>query len=373
MEHPVTLTKENNDQIDRDASGPRWERVRIVAAKPIRLWLMLFTLGSALWVFIHNFSLIFEVLAMLFGALLLMLGLEPGVQRMEKWHIPRSPGVLLLYLLLLAIVLGIGELMLPLFNAEIATLQSQGPALWNSISSSLASTPLIGQLIPSAGDAATVVSQRLSTVVQAVLGTVGSVGNASLDIGIVFVLAYFFVVSKESFLEHLPEWIPSTRSAEMRRISLRVLEGLGRWVRVQPLKILFYAVGFSSGLAILRVPFALAIGLVGGILSIVPILGEFVAALLSVLSALTVTPILALWALLVIVGLTEVQIHLISPVLFGRALQLHPAIVLMATVFGFKAGGLLGLLYSIPFAVVAMVFLDEVRPLWMGKGEAVDT
>ncbi len=373
MADSKTLTEEKKGQTGGDASDSRWERLRVVAGRPVRLWLMLFTLGLALWIVIHNISLIFEILAMLFGALLITLGLEPAVQRMEKWHIPRSPGVILLYLLLLAVVLGIGELMLPLFNAELASLQSQGPALWNSISSTLASTPLVGQLIPTAGDAANVVTQRLTTVVQAVLGTVGSLGNASLDIGIVFVLAYFFVVSKASFLERLPEWIPSGRSTEMRRISLRVLEGLGRWVRVQPLKILFYAVGFSAGLALLRVPFALAIGLVGGLLSIVPILGEFVAALLSVLSALTITPILALWALLVIVGLTEVQIHLISPVLFGHALALHPAIVLMATVIGFKAGGLVGLLYSIPFAVVMMVLLDEIRPLWVGKGEAIDS
>ncbi len=373
MEHSIALSEEKNDRIGVDASSPRSERIQVVAGKPARLWLMLFTLGLALWVVIHNFSLFFEILAMLFGALLLMLGLEPVVRRMEKWHIPRPPGVILLYLLLLAIVLGIGELMLPLFNAELSTLQSQGPALWNSISSTLASTPLVGQLIPTAGDAANAFTQRLSAVIQAILGTVSSLGNASLDVGIVFILAYFFVVSKASFLERLPDWIPSGSSAEMRRIGRRVFEGLGRWVRAQPLVMLYFAFGFSIGLALLHVPFALAIGLVGGALSIVPILGEIVAALLSVLSALTVDPILALWALLVIVALTEVEIHLIAPALFGHALELHPAVVLMAMFIGLKAGGLVGLLYSIPIAVVAMVLLDEFRQLWVSERGGNDT
>ena len=56
--------------------------------------------------------------------------------------------------------------------------------------------------------------------------------------------------------------------------------------------------------------------------------------------------------------------------MFGRTLRLHPALVLMAMLIGTKAGGLIGLLYSVPLAVVLMVLLDELRERWMRDVDA---
>jgi predicted PurR-regulated permease PerM len=342
----------------------RGKGVREILAKgmPAPLWLGLLALGLSLWILIQNLGLIFEVVGLLFGALLLALGLEPLTGRLEHRGIPRSLSVILFYLFLLFVILGIGELLLPLFNAELSTLQSQGPALWDSLSSYLSSTPLIRQLVPSTSDAAGVISNRFDTLLQAVFGTVGSLGNAGLDIGVVFILAYFFVTSKDSLIAKLPGWIPGGDDRDVLRITGRVLEGLGRWVRAQPLVMLYFAAGFSLSLTLLKVPFALAIGLVGGLLSLVPLLGAVVGALLGVLSALTVKPLLALWVLLIFTALTELEIHLLAPAVFGRALRLHPAVVLMAMFIGTKVSGLIGLLYSVPIAVVGMVLLDELRP-----------
>jgi predicted PurR-regulated permease PerM len=283
---------------------------------------------------------------------------------------PRSLGVILFYLLLLLLILGIGELLLPLFNAELSTMQSQGPALWDSLSSYLSSTPLIRQLIPSTSDATSVLSKRFDTLLQAFFGTVGSLGNAGLDIGVVFILGYFLVVSGDGWIAQVSQWMPAKGSHNTQRIVRRALEGLGRWVRAQPLVMLYFAASFSLSLTLLKVPFALAIGLVSGLFSLVPLLGAVVGAVLGVLSALTVKPILAFWVLLIFAALSELEIHLLAPAIFGRALRLHPAIVLMAMFIGTKLGGLIGLLYSVPIAVVVMVVLDELRnPQVPSEGE----
>jgi predicted PurR-regulated permease PerM len=269
--------------------------------------------------------------------------------------------VILLYLVLLGFLLGVSSLLLPLFNAELSTLQSQGPALWKSISSTLTSAPLIGQLIPSTSDASGVISQRFDTLLQGIVAAVGSVGSAGLDVGVVFLLAYFMVVSRDELLAEIQRWIPPSRQAHLQGVGVRVLNGLGDWVRAQPLVMLYFAVGFSVSLSLLHVPFALAIGLVGGLLSVVPFFGAIIAALLGVLSALTVKPVLAIWVLGIITMWTELEVHLIAPALYGRAFRIHPAIVLLVMFVGTKVGGLVGLLFSVPIAVVGMIFLDEIR------------
>jgi len=337
----------------------------------VRTWLMLFSLGLALWFVIHNVPIIVEILGLLFGALLIGLALEPLVRRMSAW-IPRSLSVILLYLILIGVFLGMGELLVPFFNAELSTLQSQGPALWTTVSTTLSNTPLIGQLIPSSSNAASALAQRTDTLVQAIVGAVSGVGNAGLDIGVVFIMAYFGVVSQDEFAGALARWVPRSAHADVSRLIGRVLDGLGRWVRAQPLVVLYFTFGFSVTLALLGVPFALAIGLVGGFLSIIPFVGGLVAILLGVLSALAVKPVLALWVVLIFAALIELEGHLIAPAIFGRALQLHPALVLMAMLIGTKTGGLIGLLYSIPLAVILMVLLDELRGRWMNEGADQD-
>jgi predicted PurR-regulated permease PerM len=337
----------------------------------VRTWLMLFSLGLALWFVIHNVPIIVEFLGLLFGALLIGLALEPLVRRMSAW-IPRSLSVILLYLILIGVFLGMGELLVPFFNAELSTLQSQGPALWTTVSTTLSNTPLIGQLIPSSSNAASALAQRTDTLVQAIVGAVSGVGNAGLDIGVVFIMAYFGVVSQDEFAGALARWVPRSAHADVSRLIGRVLDGLGRWVRAQPLVVLYFTFGFSVTLALLGVPFALAIGLVGGFLSIIPFVGGLVAILLGVLSALAVKPVLALWVVLIFAVLIELEGHLIAPAIFGRALQLHPALVLMAMLIGTKTGGLIGLLYSIPLAVILMVLLDELRGRWMNEGADQD-
>jgi predicted PurR-regulated permease PerM len=327
---------------------------------------MFFSLGLAIWFGIANITLIVETFSLLFGALLIGLALEPLVRRVSRW-IPRSLSVLLLYLILIAILSGLGRLLVPFINEELATLQSQGPTLWNDISTTLSNTPLIGQLIPSSSSAASTLAQRTDTLVQAIVGTVSGIGNAGLDIGVVFIMAYFGVVSKEEFTGALDRWVPQAAHDDLTRILARVLDGLGRWVRAQPLIVLYFAFGFSVILALLGVPFALAIGLVGGVLSIIPFVGGFIAIILGVLSALTVKPILALWVTLAFAAWIELEGHLIAPAIFGRALRLHPALVLMAMLIGTRTGGLIGLLYSIPLVVVLMVLLDELRSRWMGE------
>jgi predicted PurR-regulated permease PerM len=337
-----------------------------------RTWLMLFTLGLAIWGVIASMALIVETFSLLFGALLIGLALEPLVGRVSRW-IPRSVSVLLLYLILIGILSGLGRLLMPFINEELSTLQSQGPALWNDISTTLSNTPLIGQLLPSSSSVASTLAQRTDTLVQAIVGTVSGVGNAGLDIGVVFILAYFGVVSKDEFAGALDRWIPPAAQDDLKRVLGEVLDGLGRWVRAQPLVVLYFAFGFSVILALLGVPFALAIGLVGGVLSIIPFVGGFIAIILGVLSALTVAPILALWVTLAFAAWIELEGHLIAPAIFGRALSLHPAVVLMAMLIGTKAGGLIGLLYSIPLTVVLMVLLDELRSRWMGEAAAETT
>jgi len=136
---------------------------------------------------------------------------------------------------------------------------------------------------------------------------------------------------------------------------------LSRWVWAQAAIALYFALIFSAGLALLGVPFALTIGLVGGVLEIVPYLGGITATLLAITSALTVSPWLALWVVVLYVVVVEIEAHIVAPALYGRVVGLHPALILVALVTGAKAKGILGIFFAVPILVVLTALLEELR------------
>jgi predicted PurR-regulated permease PerM len=97
----------------------------------------------------------------------------------------------------------------------------------------------------------------------------------------------------------------------------------------------------------------------GAVLEIVPYLGS-AAIVLAAFSALTVHPILVVWVLLFYAATVEIKGHFIEPALYGRAMGLHPGIVLIALVIGLKAGGVIGVLFAVPVTVVLTVILNQV-------------
>jgi len=109
------------------------------------------------------------------------------------------------------------------------------------------------------------------------------------------------------------------------------------------------------------VPFAFTIGLVGGVLEIVPYLGGITATVLAITSALTVSPWLALWVVLLYAVVVEIEAHIVAPALYGRVVGLHPALILIALVIGAKAKGIFGIFFAVPILVVLTALLDEVR------------
>jgi predicted PurR-regulated permease PerM len=120
---------------------------------------------------------------------------------------------------------------------------------------------------------------------------------------------------------------------------------------------------FSIGLSLLNVPFAITIGVVGGVLELVPYLGGTIAVMLAVLSALTVDPVLVIWVILFHIVVVEIEAHIVAPSVYGRVTGLHPAGVLIALLIGAKAMGLVGVLFAVPAAVVLLAVMQEIRSL----------
>jgi predicted PurR-regulated permease PerM len=218
-------------------------------------------------------------------------------------------------------------------------------------------------LIPSTDTLSQSLISDLYTLAPTFLNTVAGVGETVLNFLIVLVLA-FFLASDTTIGPRLAQnLIPQRYQPQLLLVAGRLRDRLGRWIWAQLAVASYFALTFGIGLTVLGVPFALTIALVSGVLEVMPYVGGTVAVILGTLSALTVNPWLAVWVILLWLVVVEVKGHIIEPAFYGRAIQIHPAVVLVALVIGVKAKGVMGVFFAIPVAVVLLTLIEEIQSL----------
>jgi predicted PurR-regulated permease PerM len=326
-------------------------------------WISLLLLGLVLWFAITSTSLILELAAVLFGAVLVTLGLHPLVSYLARKRIPRGLGVMIAYILILGVFALLGDLLVPVFSTEINLLQANGPELAKTVSDYLSNTPLLSHLLPSADGLVQMLTQRIDTLFQALFTALAGIGGLAVDIIIVLILAYFITTDPDAGNRIIRTWFPVYLQDRMRLVAEKVRVRLTRWIAAQFIFILYFSLLFSITLALFKIPFALAIGILGGLLGVIPYIGGMIATVLAVLIALTVKPILALWVFLIFGTISQIQAHILAPAIYGKATEINPAVALVALLIGAKSGGFIGVLFAIPVAVVLTAILSEVMTI----------
>ena len=323
-------------------------------------WLALLGLGVALWLTTTYFGLILEISAVLFGAYLLSLAIRPLADKFEHWHLSRAITVSLVYVALLGVGALMALLLVPVVRSEIASLRQDAPILAQQISDQLAATPLAAS-IPSLNTAVQALSSRLGTVVMDAASTAVSIANLLLDLLVLLILAYFLAVERTGGLGWMERWVPHTWRTQVTQMEENIVTRLSRWVWAQAGIALYFALTSTIALFLLDIPYALTIGVVGGVLEVVPYLGGLIAATLAILSALTINVWLALAVLLLYIALATVESHIVAPFLYGRAIGLRSAGVLIALLIGAKAAGVIGVFFAVPVAVVITALVQAMR------------
>lgn len=325
-------------------------------------WLALLALGLTLWLTISYIAIIVEIGWILCGAFLLSLAMRPVVDRLVGWRIPRAITVLILYLLALGVFVLIGSLVLPLVVQEVSSLRQNGPAQLNQVMTLLASTPF-ARWLPPFDTIGVNLLQQLVTVLPGLVTTVAGVGQIGLDLLVLFILSYFFTVNSRPSRLWNSWWLARAHPSHLQALWDGVVKSLTRWIWAQAGIALYVVVVFSIGLSLLGVPYAVTIGLAGGMLEIVPYLGSAITLILALLSAATVDLGLALWVLIFFMIAIVIESHIVAPVLYGRAIGLRAGFVVLALAIGLKLGGIVGVFFAVPAVVILAALAEEVRKI----------
>ncbi len=144
---------------------------------------------------------------------------------------------------------------------------------------------------------------------------------------------------------------------------------LSGFLRGQLMVMIALGLLYSFGLAIAQIGWALLIGVIGGLLSIVPYLGFTVGILTALIAAFFQyhdwTHIM--YVLIVFVLAQSIEGSLLTPYFVGDRIHLHPVAVIFAVLAGGSLFGFLGILLALPVAAVVMVFVRYIRDRYVNS------
>jgi predicted PurR-regulated permease PerM len=180
-----------------------------------------------------------------------------------------------------------------------------------------------------------------------------SVGTQTLGVltGIVTGLAvgFYLLASLPSVGPAILETMPPGWRRDLREAGQRVEEVVGGFVRGQLIIAISVGVLTWAGMALVGMPYPALIGLVAGLTDVVPYLGPILASLIAALIGLLADPILAVYGVIIIIVVQQIEGAVLQPKIFGDQVGLHPAIVILAVVAATTLFGFAGLLLAIPF------------------------
>ena len=318
-------------------------------------------------------AVITTTVLLLAAALLLAVILSAPVEALHRWKLSRSAATGLLVLVVLA-GLGLGAyFVLPTLARQASQVVSGLPgALTQLVEQARAFAQSYGIQIGGGGGGSSI-SQVVSSVGRRLLGGIVGVFSSlsSILFGLlVLVLVPLYLVSQpEPAVGWFARFFPPPRRDEVWGVLSDVRSGLLRWLLGRLVSMAIIGTLATIALFLLGVPGALFLGILTGLLEFVPLVGPAIAAIPPVLIGFTVSPLTALWVLLVYVGLQQVESYLVEPLVMQKAVSLHPAAVVVAVTVGGAAFGILGTILAVPAVVAATILVEK---LWFERIEDGD-
>lgn len=176
------------------------------------------------------------------------------------------------------------------------------------------------------------------------------------------ILGFYMLKDKEKIKQKITYFLPSRYKQKFFYWSDKVDITLGHYIRSQLIISCIIGVLTTMALYILKVDFALLIGILAGITNIIPYFGPVIGALPAILIALLKYPQKILWIILSLLLIQEFESGIISPYIMGKNVGLHPLAVVFALLAGGTFLGFWGLLLAVPAtALLKILILDNLE------------
>lgn len=302
------------------------------------------------------------------AALLAYVG-DPLTDFFERRKLPRAIAVLIVFVLTFLVLSGLVLMLVPLVRAQATALFDVLPRylqlledqVWPHIAPYIAGDTDaqfgLGAMIENFGATAGSVG---SSVLSSLTRSGGAVITAVVNILLIPILTFYLLRDWDTLVRRIGALIPVSRRDAAFALARETDETLAAFLRGQMLVMIALAAMYTIGLSLIGLQFALAIGVVAGLVSFVPYLGLIFGIGLAGITAINAPDGGVVMLALVVVVFTVAQFvegSVLTPKFVGDRIGLHPVLVIFAVMAFGQLFGFFGVLLALPAAAVIAVFV----------------
>ena len=317
------------------------------------------------WLFYRFYQVVF----LLFIAVVVGTVIRPLVNWLNQRGIPRIAGVILVYLLLLLLLAGFLWLLFPLIFEQGSTLAREVPGYYQSLRAGMLkdSNQLLvrlGQLIPATlpGLNAGIAPQTGEEVVasaEQVLGYILLTAQVIFTAIVILVLTLYWAIDGPRIIKSCLLLVPQDQRDSIGEL-VSAMEGrIGFFIAGQGVLCLVIGIMALISYTLIGLPNALVLALVAGVMEAVPLIGPLLGAVPAALVALSIGPDRLIWVIIATVVIQQLENSLLVPRIMKKAVGVNPFVTLLA-LFAFSTlFGLAGALMAIPIAAMIQLVLNH--------------
>jgi predicted PurR-regulated permease PerM len=296
-----------------------------------------------------------DVLLLAFGAILVALILHASADVLVRYlRVPERWALWVASIIIFGIVLGLVALFGTQIRAQFSNVVERLPFVIDNFSKNLGFGAVSDDLtemmnnMPSGG-----LATRIA-------GIGGAVLSGLADFLLVVIAGIYIAASPELYKQGFIKLFPMRHHERVESSLDASGQALRLWLMSQ--LIAMACVGVLSSLAfwLIGLPSPYALGMIAGMADFIPFLGPILGALPAVLFAFSISGETALWTVLAVVAIQQIEGNVIFPLVARSVVSIPPALALFAILVGSVLFGSLGLIFGFPLAVVAYVLVKKL-------------
>ncbi|CAJ1203866.1 AI-2E family transporter [Companilactobacillus nantensis] len=302
-------------------------------------------------------------------ALVLYYLINPLINVLEsKFHVNRILSITFVFIIILALLIWGVMSLIPFVQSQVDSLVKNWPQYWNSLNKSLQnmfSDPKLHlvkeRLVETNASVTKSFEKSMDQILPQTMNNISSAVSVLTNVVIILMTApfilFFMLKDDKKFKESIIKFMPDRIKTSVGDMLSEISQSLSSYITGQLTVAFWVAVMFFVGYLIIGQRYALILGIVAGILNLIPYIGSTLALVPSLVIAAFIAPSMVLKVLIVFAVEQTVETRVISPIIVGNKMQMHPVTTILVLLVSAGMYGLIGMIAGIPiFAILKIIF-----------------
>ncbi|AZS15652.1 AI-2E family transporter [Paenibacillus lutimineralis] len=306
--------------------------------------------------------------------------LRPLVDYMERHKIKRIISILLIYLVLAILITGFILGVWPALSTQITNLLLSAPDYLNKFShqlTELEQTGLLSNFIPEDFSLLSNMSEYLNKgfflLSNYVAGLFSFFSNFAIILFTTPLLLFYMLKEGNKFSSGIARFFPRRYYKDVKEVTAEIDSALSGYIISRVLVNVALGVLMYIGFLFLGLPYALLLTVIAVILNFIPFFGAILSSIPIVIIGWIESPSMAIWSLIIILVAQQIQDNLISPLIFGKKLDIHPITTIILVLAGGDLFGIIGMLIIIPLYMFFKIIIIRIYEIFFkSQWEAED-